>query len=175
MFISTNKNPKYNSNINPKYNANINPKYNANINPKYNANINPKYNANINPKYNANINPRYNSNINPRYNSNLNPKINSNINPRYNTNINPKINSNFNGLLIFDLESNPLEFIVQVNSQFIQIFDFSFNNSCFGVAHSAGGYCLFTSENIFIGHLESDSQQGYNKFDETSTWLGFIK
>ncbi|HXD92133.1 MAG TPA: hypothetical protein VNX01_02920 [Bacteroidia bacterium] len=143
-------------------------------NPRVNSLINPLVNGNINPLINGNINPLINGNINPLINGNINPLINGNINPLINGNINPNINPNFSGLYLFDRNLNPIEFIIKVNETFIQVFDFSMKNTCYGVAHSINGFVLFNGSS-FIGHLESDSRQGYNKFDTYNKWVGFVK
>ena len=69
----------------------------------------------------------------------------------------------------------PVEFIVNVSQNIIQIFDFTLANTKFGVAHSMKGYVIFNLTNEFIGHFESDSQSGYNEFDSMNGWTRFIK
>ena len=161
MIIATNRNPRLNANISPLLNAHINPRLNAQINPLLNAQINPLLNAQINPLLNAQINPLLNSNINPLLNININPTLNFNY---------------FSGLYNFDLNLNPIEFAIQANSQVIHFFDFSLKNTKFGVKHSRGGYVLFNRlTNVYIGHLESDSQIGYNEFTTTNQWTSFVK
>ena len=45
----------------------------------------------------------------------------------------------------------------------------------FGVRHTQNGYALFNLDNNYIGHFESDSQNGYNQFDEKNDWVAFVK
>ncbi|MBL0316801.1 MAG: hypothetical protein IPP69_13970 [Flavobacteriales bacterium] len=175
MIISLNKNPIVNGRLNPFINGRISPLINGNINPLINGNINPLINGNINPLINGNINPLINGNINPLLNGNINPRINGNINPLINGNKNPNINYNYQGLFIFDRNLMLQEFVINVNDRIIQIFDSKMRNTRFGVKHNMSGYCIFNLSNQYIGHFESDSEQGYNEFSTSNSWTNIIK
>jgi hypothetical protein len=82
---------------------------------------------------------------------------------------------NFNGLILFDLQNNPTEFIIEASEQVIQIFNFNLINTSFGVKHIQNGFSIFDIKNNYIGHYESDSMDGYNYFDTNNNWIGFIK
>ena len=141
--------------------------------PIYNRNINPIYNRNINPIYNRNINPIYNRNINPIYNRNINPIYNRNINPIYNRNIDPTYNQNFEGIFFFDLTNIVIEFAI-IRDEILFVFNFDNALVKFGVKHIMNGFVLFDIvDNSTIGHLENNSDTGYNLFDSSNKWVAY--
>jgi mRNA-degrading endonuclease RelE of RelBE toxin-antitoxin system len=169
-------NPKLNSTLNPKLNSVINPKMNSHINPKLNSRINPKLNSAINPKLNSSINPKLNSSINPKLNSSINPKLNSSINPKLSSQINPLVNPSFDGYYIYDLELNPIEYIIPANDEVNLIFNDKSDCVKFAVKHDEDGWAIFSfSNNDWLEHLESDGQTGYNLFNLNNEWIGFVK
>ena len=162
--------------INPKIRRDRDPRMNNLINPRMNNLINPRMNNLINPRMNNLINPRMNNLINPRMNNLINPRMNNLINPRMNNLINPRITPNHQNFIIYDLNLNSKEFIVDTSHQnVIQIFTFDLDNSRFGIKHSQNGFVVFDLSNNFIGHFESDGQNGYNEFDLDNSWVGIIK
>jgi hypothetical protein len=48
-------------------------------------------------------------------------------------------------------------------------------NTKFGVSHQRGGYSIFNTDNEYIGHMESDSNEGFNLFDIDNNWIGIVK
>jgi mRNA-degrading endonuclease RelE of RelBE toxin-antitoxin system len=140
-----------------------------------NKNKNPRFNNRINPRFNNSINPRFNNRINPRFNNSINPRFNNSINPRFNNSINPRINASFDGFIVYDLDLNQQEFIVQANENVILFYNMQLNNTRFGIKHSSQGYVIFDLNNNWIGHLESDSQNGYNEFNNNNDWIRFVK
>ncbi len=175
MIIPRTKNPSINRMINPNINRMINPNINRMINPNINRMINPNINRMINPNINRQINPNINRMINPNINRMLNPNINRQINPNINRMINPNINRNYGGLFIYNMSLTAVEFIVQVNNDFIQIFDNNLVNTRFGVKHQQNGYCIFNLNLTYIGHFESDSSNGFNEFGIYNEWKSIIK
>jgi len=176
MILPQTKNPSINRLINPNINRMINPNINRMINPNINRMINPNINRMINPNINRMINPNINRLINPNINRMINPNINRMINPNINRMINPNINRNYNGLFVFNMQLNVIEFIVKVdNTDVIQFFDSYLTNTRFGIKHDQKGYALFDLKLNYIGHLESDSQNGFNEFGHNNEWRCIIK
>ena len=137
-------------------------------NPALNSHINP----NLNPQINPNLNPQINPNLNPR----INPNLNSQINPNLNSQINPNLNLRFKGLYFFDFSLHPVEFLIPADDNVLIFFGFDFLNTKFGVKHSGDGFVIFNRfNNEWIGHLESDSSEGFNYFDLSNKWVGFIR
>ena len=159
MNISRARNPIYNKNINPIYNRNINPIYNRKINPIYNRNINPIYNKNINPIYNRKINIIYNKNIDSIYNKSVNPIHNSNIEDYYD-------------YYWFD-DKNELKGYSIISDDFMLVYDTNFQLIQIGIKHLKGGYILF-EENKNIGHIEDNSESGFNYFNSKNEWKGYF-
>ena len=162
--------------INPNINRMINPNINRMINPNINRMINPNINRMINPNINRMINPNINRMINPNINRLINPNINRMANPNINRMINPNINGNYNELFVFNMQLNVVEFIVEIEgTNVIQFFNNNLENTRFGVKHDQQGYVLFDLNQNYIGHLESDSQNGFNEFGINNEWKGIIK
>ena len=158
---------------NPKTNTIYNPTTNSLINPRTNTLINPRTNTLINPRTNTLINPRINTLINPRTNTLINPRTNTLINPRTNTLINPSLNPSFNGGIIYNLSLEPIEFFVKANSDILAIFNYKYDFIKFAVRHNQNGYIVFdTTSSEMVEHFESNSQEGYNVFDNNNDWKG---
>ncbi len=165
MKLSTNKNPVTNRMINPNFNRMINPNFNRMINPNFNRMINPTFNRMINPIFNRMINPNFNRMINPTFNRMINPNFNRIVNPNFNL--------LFSGFFSFNFSLIPIEFIVVSNTN-ILFFNQDNVNTRIGIKHQNNGYVLFDLNMQFIGHLESNSQNGYNEFDKNNNWTKFI-
>jgi hypothetical protein len=150
------------------------PKKNRLINPTFNRMINPTFNRMINPTFNRMINPTFNRMINPTFNRMINPTFNRMINPKYNRMINPKFNRGFSGYYYFNLSNELIEFAI-IENDILHFYNEDGETTRFGVKHSNQGFVIFDNEKKYIGHLESNSSDGYNYYNLNEEWKGYLQ
>lgn len=173
MIITKDKNPIFNRNLNPIFNRKINPIFNRDINPIFNKSINPIFNRNINPIFNRNINPIFNRNLNPIFNRNINPIFNRDINPIFNKILNPSFNDTFDGLFLFDLNTSYCNYAINYKDIYI-FFDKENFVEYYGFPHINNGYIIYDSTITYYGHLEDNTESGYNLFDKNNNWINYL-
>ena len=64
--------------------------------------------------------------------------------------------------------------MVIVDTNNILIFNSHLINTRFGTKHTQNGFVLFDHNNNFMGHLEANSQNGFNEFNATNSWIKFV-
>lgn len=175
MYVAINKNPNRNRVINPIFNRAINPNFNRTINPNFNRTINPNFNRTINPNFNRTINPNFNRTVNPNFNRTINPNFNRTINPNFNRTINPNFNRNYSGLFLFNSSMNTTGFaIVSADGRVLILYNENLINDRIGIRHPQNGFSIFNMQMRYVGHFESNSQNGYNQFDSNNNWIGTV-
>ncbi|NQT25236.1 hypothetical protein HQ585_07770 [candidate division KSB1 bacterium] len=168
------KDPRMRDEINPHNNLEINPLLNTDLNPHVNVDLNPCVNTDLNPKVNSDLNPMCNYSINYRHDPALHPRSNDLLNPNINKFINPKLNRLFDGLFVFDLNNDQIEFTVKANEQVTLYFDDEMEFIAMGVHNQSGGETLFDLEFDWTGFTVPDGQGGYLRFDLEAEWNGYL-
>jgi hypothetical protein len=167
QIIPINQNPKYNSQLDPRFNVNINPDFTSSINPKFTTDINPDFNTSLNPTYTPSVNPKFNTEIDPEYNSSLNPRYNSRLDPK---------NGFWEGMYLFDQNADAIGLLVRASKNLY--LHYTIKKEWIGYFARAGSnFNYFTVDGKWTGQfLCSDSEQGYNLFDENAKWTeNFVK
>ena len=126
------------------------------------------------PKTNSTLNPACNSAINPNYNSSLNPASNSAINPKYNSAINPKYNSALGGPFLYDLDLNQLGYVVRANDSVSIVFNMEGQWTEFIVQHQNGVSLLFDWNTNWIGYFAPTDQGSMLRFSTSGQWTGLL-